>query len=123
MRPNAVAPPVAATTPIPDPERTIVPISAHDGRSSGESPIGAASTRFGNGDRFASQDRFVALEPGHLDQAKISRHQLPQLQTDDVAGHQVGDVDLDVGAVTSNRRAVPNPIVERLDRRVRIGVR
>ena len=44
--PNAVSPPVATTTPSPEPRSTTVPMNAQLGRSSGESEAGAGDAVF-----------------------------------------------------------------------------
>ena len=103
--PNAVAVPVATTTPRPEPWCTIVPMNAHEGRSSGESLAGATAVAFGDRHRLAGQHGLVALEVRHVEQPQVGGHDVADAKRDDVAGHEVGDVD----ARSARRRARPPP--------------
>ena len=80
--------PVATTTPRPAPWCTTVPMNAHDGRSSGESPAGATAVDFSTGQRLAGQHRLVALELRRLEQPQVGGHDVADAQRDDVARHE-----------------------------------
>ena len=58
----------------------------------------------GHRERLAGEHRLVALERDGVQQPQIGRHHGTDRQLDDVAGHEVDDVDGRRGAVTPHRR-------------------
>jgi hypothetical protein len=67
IRPNSACPPVAATTPVPEPARTTVPISAQQLSSASGVPAGTAS-----GDFSAGTDSPVSTDSSHSSPAVAS---------------------------------------------------
>ena len=73
----------------PAPWWTTVPMNAHDGRSSGESLAAAAAGDFSTG-----SDSPVSTASSHsscvaLEQPEVGRHDVPDAEGDDVAGHEL----------------------------------
>ena len=86
------------------------------GRSSGESLAGATA-----GDLATGSDSPVSTASSHsscggVEQPEVGRHDVADPQSDDVAGHEVGDVDRDLLAVAPDQRLVMEIAVERGDR-------
>ena len=102
--PNAVAEPVETTTPRAEPWCTTVPMNAHDGQvDRSESPPGAArrTSRPASTRRSAPPRRTRAASTSSSRTSAGTRSPTPQ--RDDVAGHEVADVD----RAARRRRATP----------------
>ncbi len=63
--------------------------------------------------RLAGQDRLVALQPRRLEQPQISGNEITDPQRDDVAGHEVADVDPALLPVAGHQRVVADIGVQR----------
>ena len=103
--PELRRPPVATTTPMPEPAAPPCP-SAHRTRVR---PAAARRHRLGgllHRDRLTGQDRLLTLQVRRLEQAQVGGHYLTELQVHDVAGHQVGHVDLARMPVAEHHGAV-----------------
>ena len=114
--PNADVPPVATATPSPDPDRTIVPISAHDGRSSGESPDGDGAVVFATGSvspvRTASSHSRAVTSIKRTSAGTIC----PSFEPNQVARNEVGHIDLDISTLTMRRATMSDTVMQCLDR-------
>lgn len=64
--------------------------------------------------RLAGEHRLVAGEPGDLQQPDVGRDDVAQMQVDDVAGHEVGDVDRGRAAVADHGGLVPDLVMKGL---------
>ena len=93
MPPKAVCEPVATTRPRPPPDRTMVPMNAHPGRSSDELAGPGGVRSFDRRLGFARQDGFVALEAVCSKQPEIGGNDVADSEMHDVARHQARHVD------------------------------
>ena len=90
IAPNAVCAPVRDDDgPRPSPPRTTVPMNAHDGRSSGESPGGRGVGRLGRRARLAGQHGLVAFELVRREQPQVGGHDVADTQVHDVARNEL----------------------------------
>ena len=64
--------------------------------------------------RFARQGGFRDLEGASAEQAQISGHALAALERDEVAGDELGGIDVDCPAVAPNRSARPQQFAQTL---------
>ena len=65
--------------------------------------------------RLAGEDGFVTLEAARLQDAHIGGHDVTEAKTDDIAGHELGDVDLLHVPVALHKSRAPDLRMERLD--------
>ena len=107
---------MAYTTPIPSPALTMVPMNARSVESASAASAGTGCGDFSEADRLAGQDAFVAFQAGDLDQSHVGGYGFAQRQPDDVAGDQIGDVDLDEVPVAAHHRGVAHPRMQRRGR-------
>ena len=106
MRPNWASTPVAYTTPTPSPALTMVPMNARSVES-----VRPAWPLTGRGDfsdavELAGQDAFVAFQSVDVDQPDVGTPRFAERQSDHIAGHQVGDIDLGELPVAAPHRGV-----------------
>ena len=116
MLPNAVAVPVATTTPRPAPWCTTVPMNAHAGRSSGESPAATTADPFSTGSDSPVSTASSHSSSRRVEQPQVGRHDVADAQGDDVARHELRDIDRDLRAVAPDQRLVVDVAVQRGDR-------
>ena len=65
--------------------------------------------------RLARKDGLVTLEAVHLQQPQVGGHDVAEAQTDDIAGHELDDVDLLQAPVALHKSRAADLRVERLD--------
>ncbi len=115
MPPNAVALPVATTTPRPG---ALVHDGAHEGaRRQVERRVARLGDRgrLRDRQRLAGQDGLVAFELRGLDQPEVGGHDVADAQGDDVARDERCDVDAALLPVAPDERLVVDVAVQRRD--------
>ncbi len=116
MRPSSVARPVAATTPVPLPRVTEVPLNSIEVRSR-DAGIGRdRRRRLVDRDRLAGERRLVGAEMGGLDQPQVGRDGIAAFHQHDVARHQLVGRDQAGVTVAAHPGRVGAERAQRLDR-------